>query len=498
MAVEVGDLKDGKESLFSSIRFWFRSGGWKNPAFFGSLLAISLGLTMAIFKFGVIAALLFIAFLMAIPLIFSFVRFPKFGIAVLLVSAFFLFFVLRLGVNFPIGTLMDAMEGLLIISTLLMFRTHPDWDIFKNPIGLWVGIWAIYTILQVVNPAAASILAWLYTVRTVGTVTLMYFVFCYHIDSIAYLRLLVGLWLSLALIGALYALKQEYIGFSDREYQELISDPLRVSLLFIDGHWRKYSIFSDPVAFSYNMVMAFFICISLIRYRQKFTKLVFYLLAGGICFYAMFFSGTRGAYVLIPAGLVLFFILRYNKRILWMAGIASMVLVVLIKIPTANPTLYRFQTAFEPSHDASFNVRKLNQKMIQPFIQSHPFGGGLGATGVWGVRFAPDSFLAGFPPDSGYLRVAVEQGWIGLLLFCLMVFFILKTGIDHYFLIRNKELKSYCLAMTVIVFILGIGNYPQEAVVQFPSNILFFLAAAIIQVVKKIDDNTYRHPLNDA
>lgn len=79
-----------------------------------------------------------------------------------------------------------------------------------------------------------------------------------------------------------------------------------------------------------------------------------------------------------------------------------------------------------------------------------------------------------------------------------MVFFILKTGIDHYFLIRNKELKSYCLAMTVIVFILGIGNYPQEAVVQFPSNILFFLAAAIIQVVKKIDDNTYRHPLNDA
>ncbi|MCP6423416.1 hypothetical protein NL463_29335, partial [Klebsiella pneumoniae] len=64
----------------------------------------------------------------------------------------------------------------------------------------------------------------------------------------------------------------------------------------------------------------------------------------------------------------------------------------------------------------------MNQKRIQPYILSHPIGGGLGATGVWGVRFAPYSFLANFPPDSGYVRVAVELGWIGLGIFCTLMF----------------------------------------------------------------------------
>lgn len=119
---------------------------------------------------------------------------------------------------------------------------------------------------------------------------------------------------------------------------------------------------------------------------------------------------------------------------------------------------------------------------------SHPIGGGLGATGAWGQRFAPNSYLANFPPDSGYVRIAVELGWIGLLLFCFLMFFILKSGIDNYFSIRNPELKTYCLSMLLIVFVFNIGNYPQEALVQFPSNIYFYVAVALINITKRIDD----------
>lgn len=161
---------------------------------------------------------------------------------------------------------------------------------------------------------------------------------------------------------------------------------------------------------------------------------------------------------------------------------------VLIMVPTSHPQLYRFQTAFKPSDDASFNVRKENQKRIQPYILSHPMGGGLGATGVWGQRFAPYSFLANFPPDSGYVRVAVEMGWMGLLLFCVLMFTILYTGIRNYYQIRDPELKTYCLAMVLIVFALNIGNYPQEALVQFPSNIYFYLVVALIHVTKVLDE----------
>ena len=114
-------------------------------------------------------------------------------------------------------------------------------------------------------------------------------------------------------------------------------------------------------------------------------------------------------------------------------------------------------------------------------------GGGLGATGVWGERFAPHSFLAKFPPDSGSTRVAVELGWIGLLIFCTLVFVILKEAINNYFFIQDPELKSYCLGMTLIIFAYMIGNYPQEALVQFPSNIYFFLVTALISITKKLD-----------
>ena len=168
-------------------------------------------------------------------------------------------------------------------------------------------------------------------------------------------------------------------------------------------------------------------------------------------------------------------------------SIAGIFIAIVIFIPTSNPTLYRFQSAFRPSEDASFNVRTINQKRIQPYILSHPIGGGLGATGTWGQRFAPDSYLANFPPDSGYVRVAVELGWVGLLIFCILMFTVLKTGIDNYYKIKDPELKSYCLACVLIVFALNIGNYPQEALVQFPSNVYFYLVLALMVVTMRLD-----------
>jgi hypothetical protein len=96
--------------------------------------------------------------------------------------------------------------------------------------------------------------------------------------------------------------------------------------------------------------------------------------------------------------------------------------------------------------------------------------------------------LAKFPPDSGYVRVSVEMGWVGLLLFCTLIFVVLKTGINFYFSIKNPELKNYCLAMLLILFAFNIGNFPQQAIVQYPSNILFYLAISILVVCKRIDD----------
>lgn len=458
-----------------------------NPLGITLLTLVSLFFAFIVYFAGVKGGMLSLVMIVALPIVYGIVAHPKFGILVLLVMAYLLFFIMRQGIDFPLGTLMDGIQALLMLGFIIQQRARPSWSILKGPVTTMILIWIGYNLLEVVNPVAESRLAWVYTVRSVAVVMLMYFVFMYNIRSVKFIRLIFKVWIVLALFGAAYAFKQEYFGFSPSEKQWLHSDPNIAALFYIDGHWRKFSIFSDPVSFSYNMAVCAMLCISLITGKLKLWKKVVLSLLTVFYLMTMLYSGTRGAYVLVPVGMLLFSILNYNKKVLKFSIAAALFIIFLIMVPTSNPSIYRFQTAFRPSNDASFNVRKANQKRIQPYILSHPMGGGLGATGAWGQRFAPNSYLAHFPPDSGYVRVAVELGWIGLLLFCLLMFTILRTGINNYYKIRDPELKNYCMAMTLVIFCFNFGNYPQEAIVQFPSNLYFFLAVALINITYQLD-----------
>jgi len=461
-----------------------------------AMLLAAIVFPLLIAKAGYMAGVLLLLFIIGIPFLYGVVVYPEIGILTLLVSAYLVMWVIRIGVNFPLGTLMDGLQLLLIIGFFIKQKQHPDWHFIKTPISLIILIWIGYNLLELINPAAASRMAWLYTIRSVAAVTLTYFVFVYQIKTISFVRLAIKVWLGLSLFAAVYGYKQEHYGFFAFEQAQL-DNPLMISLLFINGVWRKFSIFSDPVSFSYNMVISSVLCICLMTGTFKTWKKVVMLFLALFFLLNMLYSGTRGAYVLFPAALVLIAVIKFSRKVLIISMITGIMIGVMIFLPTGNGTLLRFQSAFKPGNDASYNVRAINQKRIQPYIWSHPIGGGLGATGVWGNRFAPGSFLAGFPPDSGYVRVAVELGWIGLLLICSMMFIILKTGINNYFKIKNPELKAYCLAATVVVFVLNIGNFPQEAIVQFPSNILFYFATALISISFKLDQQTAQSTANE-
>ncbi|SKB82443.1 O-antigen ligase family protein [Daejeonella lutea] len=460
------------------------------------LLTVSIGAGYLIYQGGVKTSALILVGTVAIPLIYGVIAHPKVGILVMLIAAYLIMWIMRMGLtSFPLGTLMDGLLALLILGLFIKQKYNPDWTILKGPISTLILIWIGYNFLEIINPSSTSRMAWMYTIRSVAIVMLSYFIFSYHIRSRDFLKLIIKVWLSLSMFAALYGFKQHHFGFFQFEEEYLNSDPLIMNLLFIGGVWRKFSIFSDPVAFSYNMVVSSLLCVGLMFGPVSRAKK--WILGFMIAFFLlnMIYSGTRGAYVLFPAAMILLSILVFNKKVLMLTALGGIIVLILINIPTSNPALFRFQSAFKPSEDASFNVRAINQKMIQPYIQSHPMGGGLGSTGVWGQKFSPGSFLASFPPDSGYVRVAVELGWIGLLIFCTLIFVILKTGINNYYKIKDPELKSYCLAMTLIVFALNVGNYPQEALVQFPTNVYFYLVVALINVTLRLDQEN-NHLLN--
>jgi len=461
---------------------------FKNPAGFVVLLILSISTAFVIKSSGIKGGVLIFLAVTGPIIATAIIAFPKFGIIALMLFSVFINFIVRMDLtSFPLGTVLDGIQALLILGFFIKQKYTPDWSFLKTPVSLMIIAWITYNFLEIINPSAESRMAWIYTIRGLAIVTLTYFIFSYHIRDIVFIRIIIKIILGISLMGALYAYKQQFIGFSGFEEAYLYSDPQIRDLLFIGGEWRKFSLFSDPVTFSYNMILGSILCVGLMFGPISISKKA--ILGSLIFFYlsAMIFSGTRSAYILLPAALCLLAVITLSRKTLLIALFGGFFMMIMIFMPTSNITLYRFQSAFKPSDDASFNVRVNNQKFIQPYIRSHPMGGGLGSTGVWGSKFSPNSFLASFPPDSGYVRVAVEMGWIGLLIFCIMMFTILKTGIDNYYKMKDPELKSYCLAMLLIVFAFNIGNYPQEALVQYPANIFFFLVVALINITYKLD-----------
>ncbi len=479
-------IKNNKGIAYNATRLVFVEKLYNAIGFsFFILFAALIGLGVA--KLGLTFGVLFLALAIGLPSIYAIITYPQFGIIVLLIMAYLLFILARLGVEGPIGILMDALQMCLLLGVLIHQRKENNWELLKNPVSAIILIWIGYNVLEIANPVAESRMAWVYTIRSVAIVLLSYFVFLYNIRSVQFIRVILKLWLGLSLFAALYAFKQEYIGFSDAEEAYLHSNPNIASLLFIGGHWRKFSIFSDPVTFAYNMSMSSIFCIVLIAGKLSLWKKWVLGVLTILFLTSMLFSGTRGANVLVPAALLLFAIIHYSRKVLIFTCIAAVFLLFLINVPTSNSNLVRFQTAFHPDKDDSYNLRKANQKRIQPYILSHPMGGGLGATGTWGRRFSPNSYLANFPPDSGYIRVAVELGWLGLFVFCTLMFIALKTGINNYYRIKNPELKTYCLGVTLVIFAYNIANFPQEALVQYPSNIFFSLDMALISILLRLD-----------
>jgi putative inorganic carbon (HCO3(-)) transporter len=467
-----------------------------HPVAWLTLAALSITFSALIVKYGILSVIVILAGALCLPFVYTMLAYPRVGIIILLTSAYLVMFVEKVGGHPPVGVFMDGLELLLFAGFFLKHKYDKSWAFTKSPVSVFLLLWVGYNFIEIVNPVAASRVAWLFTIRTVAIVTLTYFIFLYYINTVAQIRLILKLWIGLSLFAALYTLKQEYFGFSAFEKVWLADNPSASSLYFIGGHWRKFSIFSDPVALAYNMVISMLLCFSLLFSNIKLYKKAMLSVCMIIFVMAMLYSGTRGAFVLVPAGMAIIFILKLDLKTFIVGVIVAAVFLVAVNIPTSNQTFLRFQSAFKPSDDASYNVRKVNQKRIQPYIKSHPMGGGLGSTGTWGQRFSPNTYLASFPPDSGFIRVAVETGWIGLILLSAFLFTALKTGISNYFQIKDTELKTYCLAMTAIIFSLTIGNFPQEALVQFPINIYFYLALALIIVTLRLDRQKQSTGLN--
>jgi len=461
---------------------------FNNPLGYVLFVVIGIGIGTLIASMGIKVGVLLLIAMIGIPILFATMFNSVLGVALAIFIGAMVPYLSKL-INAPFGLSLDGLLFVLFFGLILQQIYERDWTFLKNPLAPWVMVWMAYNLLQALNPWAGSRLAWVFTVRSMAGLILLFFIASYAFKNLKSIKFIIEWIIGIAFVSALYGLKQEFIGFSDAELNWLYSDPKRMQLIVQWSRMRVFSFFSDPT--NYGIFMAYManFCIVLGLGKEISWGRRIYLFTAAMCMLlAIGFAGSRTPIVLLPFGLAIYVLLTMKKEVLIGGMIFLVVGSAAMMKSTSNAVIFRIQSAFNLKDSGdTIGVRMRNQEFIQPYIHSHPFGFGMGSTGMWGKRFTPDSFLADFAHDSGFVRVAVEQGWVGLIIICCLLFTVLRLSIYYYIRVKDPYIKQVYLALNVVFFMLILANYPQEALVILPTSLIFYTFLGIMVRLKEFD-----------
>lgn len=450
-----------------------------------SLIVILLAL------FGVIASINFDADLVyvllglsiGIPLIILTLQNLKFGLFISISIGYLIFHIGRVFPDIPTGVFLDAFVLVMFFATFLRDKEEQraNWQAMKNPISYFYLLWMAVWLFQAFNPNTTMI-SWLYSIRGTLITTILFYIICYHIiTDIKIVKTFVKFLIITSFIVALYAFYQEFFGLLDFEKKWIFATPERYGLFHIAGKFRKWSFLAAVSDFGMFMAYSSLI-ILIIALKVKSWKTRAILLSIAVIeIIAMTFSGTRTAYVMIIAGVFFYALLTINQpKTIALLIVFIISLLVIYFGPFYGRNINRLRTIFEITEDASYNVREENRKGIQPYILSHPFGGGIHSTGTFGLEYNPNHRLAGFPPDNYYLQLALEKGWIGLLVTLGLFSSVLIMGVKGYFRVKNELIKGYYAAFTTGFFSLAVAGFAQLAIFQKPMGLIVICSYVIL------------------
>ncbi len=392
--------------------------------------------------------------------------------------------------QFQVGIVSD----ILIYATFLsLFIRHTEIkknfnEFIKAPVIIAILLYSSYLMVEVFNPYAHSVEGWFQTFRRFLVCVLLLFISYNVLNNYKAIKKFVVVLFVLCFLTGLYGCIQQWHGFFKFELNAIFSNSYGV--VYINGgDLRKFSTLSDPMSFGTIMAACavFFLIIGTNLDRLKYKWILF----GGSLFMILgiVYSGTRTGNVMLVVGLGLYTLLTIDRKSTKIfAVLATLIFLFLLYVPIySNGPLNRFRTSFRANRDASYNVREDNRKFIQPYIYSHPIGGGLCTTGEPGKRFNPGHYLAGFPPDSGYLRKALETGWIGLIFIFVLYFVTLKTALRGYFNSNSERRKLLYAAILASLFSFYVAEFAQEALGQITDMVIYYPFIALLVRLRNLD-----------
>ncbi|WP_157766389.1 O-antigen ligase family protein [Pedobacter ginsengisoli] len=442
-------------------------------------IMVSVGVSILTYLNPMWAILVIIGVLFIIFLVFLFKE-PSIGLFAL-VAYCFLFGILSRevgGIAYGIG-----IEGLLLltwVAALTQYKRY-DWKRLNNPLTKLMLMWFIISVVEIINPAGASVIGWLQEIRSTALFPVLFTPLVFLLfDSEKKLNLVLILLIGLSLLATMNGIKQQHIGLSSGEQKFLDEVGAITHLLW--GRLRVFSFYGDSGQFGVSQASFVMITIVLAIAPFKWWKRILALIAAGLSFYGMLISGTRGAFFALAIGALCVFFLTKNIKVIILGVIAAALFFGFLKFTTignGNYGLYRLRSALN-FKEASLNVRFNNQKVLRERLQSQPFGGGLGVIGTWGKLYNKDKFLSTIEPDSYWVKVWAMYGIVGLTIWFSMMMYIMGKCCGIIWKIRSIGLRYKCIALLSATAGIFLCSYGNEVINSMPSAIVAALSFAII------------------
>lgn len=406
---------------------------------------------------------------------------PKAGLILFICYCFLVMAIARYYPDTPFGL---GMDGLLVLIWLaVIFHQSPDfnWRRVQNDLCLLALGWLILNVLELGNPAEASLEGWFYEMRGTTlywflTVTLACMIFYQRRDVKTFLLIII----SFSVLGALYGIKQKVLGVNAAEQAWLDAGAAQTHIIW--GQLRIFSFYSEAAQFGATQAHIGLICLILALGPYVWWKRVLLALAALVLLYGMLISGTRGALFVVVVGAFVYLLLSKQLKILIVGTLLAAGIFGVLKftyIGNGNANIVRLRTGLDPK-DPSFQTRLKNQAILREYLATRPLGGGVGSIGIWGLQYNRDKFLSTIPPDSYFVKVWAEYGIIGFIIWLGIMFYILGKCCGIVWRIRDPGLRQQLLALTAGFAGILVSSYGNEVMNQMPSAMIVYITWALV------------------
>lgn len=452
---------------------------------FGLLAAIFIGYTAI--NFGVIVPVLIIMLSGFVLLQIMYFNNPRSTLYVLVAYCFTMGIYSREIGGLQYGLFIEVFIGFAYIVALIKAPVENWKNVQTDLFYLMLG-WFLLSVLEVINPAGASVLGWLMEIRSAALYPILiipvsYVLFTKNKDLNGFLKIII----IFSVLAALNGIKQLYIGPSPGEQRFLDEGGAATHILF--GNLRVFSFYSDAGQFGASQASLCVVTLILALGPFKWWKKGLLFVAAALSFYGMLISGTRGALFALIAGVFLAILLSKKFKVMIIGGAVAIACLGVLKFTTIGNNsyqVYRLRSALDPQ-DASLNVRKNNQKILRDYMSSLPFGGGLGVIGAGGMMYNQDKFLSTIQPDSYWVKVWAMYGIVGFTIWFGIMMYILGKCCGIIWKLKEPGLRIKAIALTCGFAGILFCSYGNEVINTMPSSIIVYVAWVFVFISPKLE-----------